>query len=277
MSNSQTPPENPDEWSDEEWIEWLNATDPEDDEPPHKDLFKRISNSSIAQIMAPGMLGLYNIIYQQQDNQTVEYVMEKPASLHNDIGELIIGSEPDSAVFTPTVAQSAVKFMIDRAEIDDIYDIAKIHVHSFTMGYDDLVDHKLIHYYNFENRVHLWRKLISESSPPKTLSIKLLADQKIAGITHYGPDRVTGNETCEITGFYLHPSFWGMGGGTLLLQGTLEIAKMASYKKVGLWVLSENERAIKFYTKNGFSPDGSKRIENIANVEIEEIRMDFDL
>ncbi len=277
MSNSQTPPENPDDWSDEQWIEWLNATDPEDVEPPHKDLFKRISNSSIGQIMAPGMLGLYNIIYQQQDNQIVEYVMEKPASLRNDLGELIIGNEPDSAVFTPNVAQSDVKFLIDRAEINDIYDIAKIHVHSFAMAYDELVDHKLIHHYNFENRLQLWRKLILESSPPKTLSVKLLANQKIAGIIHYGPDRVEGDETCEITGFYLHPNFWGMGGGKLLLQGALEIAKMASYDKVGLWVLSNNEKAIRFYAKNGFSPNGSKRIENIANVEIEEIRMELYL
>ena len=68
-----------------------------------------------------------------------------------------------------------------------------------------------------------------------------------------------------------------MGGGTLLLQGTLEIAKMTQYERICPWALKDNEKAIKFYSKNGFFPDGSRRIENIANVEFEEIWMENNL
>lgn len=72
---------------------------------------------------------------------------------------------------------------------------------------------------------------MSESSPPITLSIKLSADQKIAGIIHCGPDRDEKDKTCEITGLYLHPHFWGMGGGTLLLQGALKLQKWPNTKE----------------------------------------------
>ena len=54
------------------------------------------------------------------------------------------------------------------------------------------------------------------------------------------------------------------------MQAALEQLKI--YPQVALWVLKENERAITFYKKCGFSFDGTEKILNLVSPVIE-VRM----
>lgn len=49
---------------------------------------------------------------------------------------------------------------------------------------------------------------------------------------------------------------WGNGYGTAMMDKLLHDIKMAGYKKVMLWVLTENERARTFYEARGFTTRG---------------------
>ena len=51
--------------------------------------------------------------------------------------------------------------------------------------------------------------------------------------------------------------------------------KLAAYKKISVWVLKDNERAIKFYEKYGFRFDGTEQEVKLGTSNTE-LRMIFE-
>jgi len=75
------PPANPEDWSDDQWIAWLEATDPDDgdrsvDEPPET-LGTRVVRSPGGAVLAAAMSGVAEIFYEDQDPEIV-VVAETP-------------------------------------------------------------------------------------------------------------------------------------------------------------------------------------------------------
>ena len=60
----------------------------------------------------------------------------------------------------------------------------------------------------------------------------------------------------ELFALYVLPEFYGTGLGRQL---TREALSRLSQPKVCLWVLKDNHRAIRFYEKYGFRPDGREK------------------
>jgi len=63
--------------------------------------------------------------------------------------------------------------------------------------------------------------------------------------------------TTELGGLYLRPDRWRQGLGTRLLAAAL--AERPAPVLV-LWVIEENVRARRFYERQGFRPDGGRRV-----------------
>ena len=63
-------------------------------------------------------------------------------------------------------------------------------------------------------------------------------------------------DTGEVSAIYILSSFYGQGVGCRLMQAALRALDCAH---VFVWVLKGNARAIRFYEKCGFRPDGSER------------------
>ena len=63
----------------------------------------------------------------------------------------------------------------------------------------------------------------------------------------------------EVTSIYLLPEVWGSGFGTSLMDFMVRQLQSQGYKKIHLWVLSDNVRAIRFYDKFGFIPSGNRK------------------
>ena len=61
----------------------------------------------------------------------------------------------------------------------------------------------------------------------------------------------------EIFALYVLGEYAGKGVGTALMCAAL--TSLAEYPRVCLWVLKENKRAIRFYEKCGFRPDGAEK------------------
>ena len=69
------PPENPEDWTDEQWIAWLEATDPEpseerEDRPPET-LGARVIRSAGGTVLAAAMSGVAEIFYEDQEPDVV--------------------------------------------------------------------------------------------------------------------------------------------------------------------------------------------------------------
>ena len=62
----------------------------------------------------------------------------------------------------------------------------------------------------------------------------------------------------EIVSFHLLLEARGKGYGRLLIQDAVRQLKEKGYSKIYLWVLEKNERARRFYEKNGFTWNGDR-------------------
>ena len=94
-------------------------------------------------------------------------------------------------------------------------------------------------------------------------------DGRVIGFLGYGNRGEEAPSTGEIFALYVLKEYYGTGLGQKLMEEGLK--RLEAYPEICLWVLKENRRAIRFYEKCGFVPDGAELYN--ANVSASEIRM----
>jgi hypothetical protein len=73
-SNPESPPSDAEQWTDDQWLEWLKATDAQTataDEDASEPLSSRITHSLGGQMLGQAMLGLAQVIYGQKQEEVV--------------------------------------------------------------------------------------------------------------------------------------------------------------------------------------------------------------
>ncbi|MBQ7715744.1 MAG: GNAT family N-acetyltransferase [Clostridia bacterium] len=94
---------------------------------------------------------------------------------------------------------------------------------------------------------------------------------RVIGFVGYGDRGKEALETGEIFALYVLSEYYGKGIGRRLMEAGMK--QLKDYSRICLWVLKENKRAIRFYQKCGFCPDGEESF--LSNVGATEIRMTF--
>ncbi len=79
---------------------------------------------------------------------------------------------------------------------------------------------------------------------------------RVIGFVGYGDRGEEAPGVGEVFALYVLPEYFGKGVGRSLVEAALE--QLKEYPEVRLWVLKENKRAIRFYQKCGFCPDGEE-------------------
>jgi GNAT superfamily N-acetyltransferase len=69
-----------------------------------------------------------------------------------------------------------------------------------------------------------------------------------------------GREVVELVAMYVDPAHWGKGTGGALMEAALGRLAGLPYKEAVLWTFKENKRAITFYERHGWSPDGAAKV-----------------
>lgn len=99
--------------------------------------------------------------------------------------------------------------------------------------------------------------------------------ERVVGFAAYGKYRNDEFEnTGEIYAIYVLADYYGKGVGHMLMKEALE--RISEFPRVALWVLKDNGRAISFYKKFGFRPDGREEILTLGS-PVTEIRMILDI
>ena len=145
---------------------------------------------------------------------------------------------------------------------DEIKGKAFVHWKSWHEAYPGLVDQEYLDALTLEKC-----EKIAYSWPNNLIVAK--HEGRVIGFIGYG-DR--GNEapnTGEIFALYVLSEYYGKGVAQQLMKTGLE--QLNHYSQICLWVLKENKRAIRFYQKCGFIPDGQEL--NSPNIGATEIRM----
>ncbi|MBC6137973.1 GNAT family N-acetyltransferase [Listeria innocua] len=93
-------------------------------------------------------------------------------------------------------------------------------------------------------------------NPPGS-KIVVEKDEKIIGILGYkSPIPLPSNKHVVEIDIAVHPDYQREGIGQLLMDKMKEIAREKGFIKISLRVLSINQKAIRFYEKNGFKQEG---------------------
>ena len=83
--------------------------------------------------------------------------------------------------------------------------------------------------------------------------------ERVVGFAGYGKYRDGELEdTGEVFALYVLKEYWGTGIGLRLMEEAL--SQLEEFPHTAVWVLKENGRAIRFYEKCGFRPDGREEM-----------------
>lgn len=127
---------------------------------------------------------------------------------------------------------------------------AYVHYQSWQETYAGLIDAEYLAGITLEKCEKIARKW------PDNLLVAKDGD-RVVGFVGYGGYRDGTMPDCgEIYAIYVLRKYHGQGVGYALLQAALE--KLSDYRRIAVWVLRGNNRAIRFYEKCGFRLDGTE-------------------
>lgn len=134
--------------------------------------------------------------------------------------------------------------------------IAQVHVESWRHAYRDILSTKFLAGLSVEKRQAMWSDSIAKGLP-HILVAEL--NGQVVGFSAIGPCRDEGSPptSFEIWAIYLSQRCWSKGHGRELWLASREIAVVRGACSISLWVIANNERAIKFYRSAGFMPEAN--------------------
>lgn len=140
---------------------------------------------------------------------------------------------------------------IRRARPEDARQIAEAHDTSWRQAYCGILPHRALDRMVRRRGVSWWEQAISRAT---TILVAEMNDQ-IAGYATLGASRIDIlNPQGEIYEIYLRPEYQGIGlGSGLFLEARQELARR-SFKGTVVWVLADNDPAIRFYENAGGRP-----------------------
>ena len=137
---------------------------------------------------------------------------------------------------------------------------AFVHWKSWHEAYPGLVDQGYLDAFTLEKC-----EKIAFNCPDNLIVAK--DNGRVIGFVGFGDRGEEAPDTGEIFALYVLADYHGKGVAQQLMKAGLD--QLKHYPKVCLWVLKENKRAIRFYQKSGFVPDGEELISpRIAAAEI---------
>ena len=165
--------------------------------------------------------------------------------------------------------------MIRRAVPADFAGIARVHVQAWRESYPELLPWAAIDARSIETRVNQWRSTLAETDRLTFVYLTGL-DGAICGFGSAGDIRWTGLSTAsEVSALYLLDAVKRRGIGRMLFRRLLAELAARGFASTGLWVLTQNEPARRFYEAMG-GRAGETRIENHGEYVLDEVAYVWD-
>lgn len=163
--------------------------------------------------------------------------------------------------------------VIRPATVLDAAEIARIHVEAWQAAYAGHMPEEFLNRLSVADRRAAWERQLGQGSA----DVFVLEDAgAVAGFAIVGPSRDAdaGPGTGELHAINLDPAHWHRGLGRPLLDHAVTALRDRGHRDATLWVLGANDRARRFYARAGWAPDGTTRVETIADgtVRLEEVR-----
>lgn len=152
--------------------------------------------------------------------------------------------------------------LIRAATEGDARSIAEVHVASWKSAYADILDLDNVgDSMDVDVRADVWAERIPRVGAEGYRTWVAEIDSRVVGFSFTQPtedDDLNPLEIAELVGLYLAPEHFGAGIGKPLLDRAVAGMRSQGFLQATLWVLEENARAIRFYRREGWRPDGSR-------------------
>ena len=156
----------------------------------------------------------------------------------------------------------------------DVRRIAEIHVLAWQSGYRGLLPQEVLDALRPAQRIPRWLSTVQRAEWPCRGT--LVADDA-GDVVGFADLRPAAADVGEIASFHVLPDRWGSGVGQAMMAEALRTFRAAGYRSAALWVLDTNVRALRFYTKAGWRPDGTSRPDVVGGQPIRDVRYRLDL
>jgi ribosomal protein S18 acetylase RimI-like enzyme len=178
--------------------------------------------------------------------------------------------------------EQLMPFRIRHATPADAEDLAKVRVKSWQTAYKDLLPDEVLDTLDLEENSARFLERLENPEDYTSEDWVCERDGCVIGWLSWMPGRdadVDSETVAELLALYALPEVFGQGVGHALMEAFLtKLRSLDSYKKITLWVLEENQRAIGFYGRHGFEADGqTKDLVMAGEVLAQEIRYVKDL
>ena len=143
------------------------------------------------------------------------------------------------------------QFRIRRPVPEDAERLTHLHLYCWDDAYTGLMPQRFLddRRADVQSRVEKWRLILEQND--NTLVAE--GPEGLVGFVSSGPGRDNDVDIeTELWALYVRADRWGAGVGYALLEAAID--DRAAY----LWVLHGNDRAIRFYERQGFRLDGTR-------------------
>jgi GNAT superfamily N-acetyltransferase len=158
------------------------------------------------------------------------------------------------------------------AEPADAMGVARVHVRAWQVAYRNLLPDEYLNGLKPEDRAKRYTFGGTDPRQPMT-TVALDASGTIRGFATTCAARdedVPGYG--ELAAIHVDPDWWGRGVGAALLASSRAHLLDSGFKRALLWVLIGNVRAEQFYVKDGWTPDGTQRTDEVWGIQVADQR-----
>ncbi|HZM79630.1 MAG TPA: GNAT family N-acetyltransferase [Candidatus Limnocylindrales bacterium] len=158
-----------------------------------------------------------------------------------------------------------MSFVIARGGAADIEGVGSLHALSRLKTY------KFLNGYHPEVYAAHWRARFEAERENHRLHVATAdsAGQELIGFAYVGDGL--------LHAIHVHPDWIGRGVGQALIEVARRSLRELGFARAALWVLEENERACRFYERDGWVLSGQARLSEIEGVTTRQLEYARDL
>jgi ribosomal protein S18 acetylase RimI-like enzyme len=163
---------------------------------------------------------------------------------------------------------------------EDAMALGELHVAAWRAAYrNGLMPDDYLDGLDVEERALHWAQVLTGPRPATSAYLVAQdADDRIVGFITVGAERDDeGASRGEVYALNIHPRAWGDGYGQALLAAGTRALAAAGFTRADLWVHPDNDRARRFYERNGWQPTDEERTQEVHGVEVAEVRYERSL
>jgi GNAT superfamily N-acetyltransferase len=158
------------------------------------------------------------------------------------------------------------------ARPEDARALAELVVTTWQAAYRGLLPDTLLDGLEVQSNEARWRERLAD---PAITALVCEVEGPVAGFITHGAshDDDASAAVGEVYALYVLPEHWGQGYGFALMAAALDGLRARDKAIVTLWTLRGNDRAIRFYERQGFCADGgTKLVTHRSGTLLDEVR-----